>query len=356
MRMIRVYMSSALLSAFLALPLHAQVTYELNGMRIGDKIEKQQIEYVSAGEDGEDAVWDFSGLSPKRQFPIEVAFSADSTEIYEISPERISKYSLSRDSLIYVGYEKPLERIDYQAPIKLLPYPFQYGDSFSSPYTGLGYYCQMHEIETGGNIEVEADGKGSIILSSGDTLKNVLRIHSLRTGFYYMHQEDDTTDIAKSRKKQEIEERYLWYARGYRYPVIETISTAYYDNMNMVSCIQTAYRYNTDDQKHLYDPQNDSILYADSINASQPLSPDIIDYSITTNGRAVNIKYSLTEDASISILLCNHRGMTYRHSHFSMPAGEGYETSIDTSGLQPDTYILYINVNGKVHSEKVTLY
>lgn len=34
---------------------------------------------------------------------------------------------------------------------------------------------------------------------------------------------------------------------------------------------------------------------------------------------------------------------------------QGYEVQIDCNGLRPGIYILYINVNGKVYSEKVTL-
>jgi hypothetical protein len=48
-------------------------------------------------------------------------------------------------------------------------------------------------------------------------------------------------------------------------------------------------------------------------------------------------------------------GMLYRRESFSMPAGEGYSKTVDCTGLLPGTYILYLNVNGKVYTEKVKL-
>lgn len=190
-------------------------------------------------------------------------------------------------------------------------------------------------------------------MDTSDTIPNVIRIHSIRSGAVFMHLENDSTDEAKSRIKQEIEERYQWYARGYRYPLLETVSTSYYKDMDLVSCIQKAYCYAPDSQRTLHDEQNDSIIRIDSIANVQ--AADIFHHEVETIGNQVKLSYSLDEDANITIIVCNHRGMAYRRRSFAMPAGTGYEQSIDCSGLSPDTYILYINVNGKIYSEKIIL-
>ena len=327
------------------------LSYEYNGVRVGDSIRKQQVEYFYSGAEGQNAIWDISDLHFIKEYPVEFCCDSDSVMLYEVSPEQISKYSFSHDSLLLVGMEDPLKRVDYAQPIAMLVYPFEYGDSFSSHYSGKGRYCLTHLIEAEGDVNIEADGYGMLVLSENDTLKNVIRIHSTRTGSLYMHHENDSSEIARSRMKQEIEERFCWYAKGYRYPVLETLSTSYYSNMDLVSCVQSAFYLPLDEQHKLNDEKNDSIQHADSITNQ----PDIIHYNLTNNEGNIKLHYSLSENATITLMVCNHRGMTYRRIHFEKTAGDGYENNIDVSGLPADTYILYINVNGKVYSEKVNV-
>ena len=371
-----------IIAMFASYVIHAQaqnaITHERNGIRLGDRVEKQQVEYVNPGESGENTVWDFSDASAIKSHPTVFFCDSDSIEIIELQPAVINKYALRTDSLLCTGYETPLKSVRYSQPIPLAAYPMQYGDALTLPYSGSGYYCKTHAIQTLGMMDVEADGTGILILSESDTLRNVLRVHSIRTGSIDMHLDVDSTaleeldaaeelcsaeeldameepdSVAKSYVKQEIEERYLWYARGYRYPLFETVTTSYYDNMQLVSCLQSAYRYAPDMQHLLKDEANEAIQQADSI-AEQQNAPDIIRYSIAVNGGIVKIAYSLSDAASVTALICNHRGMAYRRATSSLPAGEGYEISFNCSGLEPDVYIIYINVNGKVYSEKIIL-
>lgn len=327
------------------------VSYDFNAIRVGDNVCKDQIAYLHSANSGKDVTWDFSNMQRQKRYQIDFYCDSDSVIIFELTPDRINKYSADKNALLLVGIENPLEKIDYSEPVKYLEYPFSYGDSFVSPYSGKGTYCKTHNIETSGNIDVEADGAGALILSDEDTISNVIRIHSIRSGAVFMHLDNDSTDEAKSRIKQEIEERYQWYARGYRYPLLETVSTSYYKDMDLVSCIQKAYCYAPELQRTLHDEQNDSIQRIDSISNVQ--IADIFHYKVETIGNQVKLSYSLDEDANITIVVCNHRGMAYRRRSFAMPAGSGYMQNIDCSGLRPDTYILYLNVNGKIYSEKI---
>lgn len=328
-----------------------EISSQFNSVRMGDVLEKQQLPYFDAGLSGEGTVWDLSNIKPINEFPIEYFCDSDSVVIYELTPERINKYKMEGGSFVQIGTENPLEKIEFSVPVKQLCYPFCYGDAFASPYSGTGFYCMTHRIDKRGEADVEADGLGMILLSDEDTIQNVMRIHSIRTGSLSMHADNDSTEEAKARTKQEIEERYQWYARGYRYPLFETVSTSYYDNMDLVSCIQNAYCFVPDKQKVIHDELNDSIQMADSMLSSH--NQGIIHYSVEKTDNRVRLSYSLDKDASITMLVCNNRGMIYRRMSFRQSAGEGYVTDIDCSGLTPDTYILYINVNGKVYSEKI---
>lgn len=344
----------SLLSLTLTLSAQTTITYEYNGKKAGDKLEKQQVDVIDAGDSGENIVWDFSNSHTIETHQIELFCDSDSLEINEIEPTSICKYAFRSDSLLMIGYETPLKKIQYSTPVSQLAYPFEYGSSFFVPYSGTGSYCKTLALSTSGTMDVEADGTGTLILTENDTLRNALRVHSIRTGSIEMHLDGDSIGASNPNMKQEIEESYQWYVRGYRYPLFETRTTSYYDNMDLVSCVQSAYRFLPDMQQLLNDEQNEEILRADSL-AEHLNSSDIIDYNVFVNGGNVKIAYSLSEPANITALLCNHRGMAYRRVSCSMPAGENYELNLDCTGLVPDVYILYINVNGKVYSEKVIM-
>lgn len=330
------------------------ISFENNGIRVGDSIPKQQVEYFYVDETGEDVVWDISELELVRPYIVQFFTDPDSIDIRELTPEHINTYAFREDTLMLIGSETSLEKICYSLPIPLLSYPFYYQDTFEAPYSGTGQYCQTHNVDKNGYINVEADSKGTLILNE-DTLRNTIRVHTIRTGATCMYDEDDSLETRTERMKQEIEERYQWYAKGYRYPILETISTSYYDDMDPISCIQKAFYYAPDLQSLLVDKTNEDIRYADSIAEAKINQPAIMQYTVTTSGSQITISYSLTEDARISILVCNQMGMLYRRESFSMPAGEGYSKTVDCSGLLPGTYILYLNVNGKVYTEKVKL-
>ena len=330
------------------------ISHGNNGIRVGDSIPKQQVEYFYVDETGEDVVWDISELELVRPYIVQFFTDPDSIDIRELTPEHINTYAFREDTLMLTGSETSLEKICYSLPIPLLSYPFYYLDTFDAPYSGTGQYCQTHNVDKNGYINVEADSKGTLILNE-DTLRNTIRVHTIRTGATCMYDEDDSLETRTERMKQEIEERYQWYAKGYRYPILETVSTSYYDDMDPISCIQKAFYYAPDLQSLLVDKTNEDIRYADSIAEAKIKQPDIMQYTVSTSGSQINISYSLTEDARISILVCNQMGMLYRRESFSMPAGEGYSKTIDCSGSLPGNYILYLNVNGNVYTEKVKL-
>ena len=321
---------------------------------ITTQIEMLQVDFLEAGDAGDNMVWEYTTLNPIREYPIESVSNSDSVYITEITPEYINKYVSREDSLLLLSTESPLEKIEFKQPIRLFAYPFTYMDSYEGAYSGTGKYCQTHQIDKEGFINVEVDGRGTLILE-GDTLENVIRIHSTRTGSICMHSNDEDSlydDV--DRMKQEIEDKYQWFAEDCRFPVFETGTTSYYDDMELVSCIQRSLRY-VYDKLSPEEIEEDVLEQEDSLLEIHTDKPQVIQYTISTAGSQVNLSYSLAADANITILVCNHMGMTYRYESFRKPAGDGYVKTIDCSGLRSGTYILYLNVNGTVYSEKVKI-
>ena len=67
------------------------------------------------------------------------------------------------------------------------------------------------------------------------------------------------------------------------------------------------------------------------------------------------IRDDLDQEAPIATIGANHMGFLFLSRQWTQEAGQGYTARLDCTGLRPGVYILYINVNGKVYSEKVTL-
>lgn len=68
-----------------------------------------------------------------------------------------------------------------------------------------------------GKVAIQADGLGKLILSERDTLDNVLRVHTQTTTLMAM--DVNYAEIDSIHPKQEIEDKYEWYYKGFRYPV-----------------------------------------------------------------------------------------------------------------------------------------
>ena len=334
------------------------LTSSLNAPRDSDIIYKCRVKYTKPGDAGKDNCWNFSNASILEK-SYSITYSRDTMlDIVGMEHNSMYKYRVSKDSLVQTGYEEPTTIIRYDHPILQQVYPFSMDMKSSSRYEGEGWYCGDHAMKITGNVEQEADGMGTIILSENDTLKNVLRVHTIRTSATTMTEDTCIADSADGH--QEIEEAYRWYARGYRYPVYETVSRTSYYNLDPVACSQMAFLYLPEDQRILADSLNQVIATRDSAesrndNNNGNNKPDIIKYTVQNSGSSITINYDLTESAHITALICNASGILYRHSERSDTAGEGYTLQIDCSGLRSGQYVLYINVNGKIYNEKINI-
>lgn len=350
----------------LSLNLFSQtIDYETNVPRNGDSMSRQILEYYPEGNEGQTVVWDFSSLSKVSDSDedvfVEYYIDPDSSRLSVADGNVISRFSVFADSLQITGRETILEWIEYDVPQTIMAYPFEYGNSISGSYDGHGTYSSSLNVSVTGNLRVESDAEGIIITDELDTLYNVLRVHTLRTGSVSMHHVTGAELSDSTHIKQEIEERFEWYVRGFRYPLYETTSVTYYDDMKMVYSTQTASRISPSDMYLLDDPVNDSILAYDASIRERMLQPtnttpslsdeDIIHYTFSMDGGTIYLNYDLDSDAILTCIICNKMGMLAVSRREQVIAGSGYIMEFDISSFIPNDYIFYINVNGKVYSE-----
>ncbi|MBQ7157210.1 MAG: hypothetical protein IJR86_05405, partial [Bacteroidaceae bacterium] len=326
------------------------IDYATNAPRIGDVCKRQQVEYFNCGNGGHDVIWDFRGLSATGKVDVTYYLNIGDSVLAAADSERMCKYTLINDTLRMVGYETPLIEMSYSVPQICMTYPFDYGHGISNCFDGQGKYCGELLMHHCGTMIVEADAEGSVMVADGDTLCNVIRVHTLSTNSLGMYAATDTLLSDSSNVKQEIEEKYSWYVRGYRYPMYETVCVSYYDKMNPVSSIRKAYRYLPDNQSFLKDSVNERMLMEDSLALENGL--DVFRYGVEYCNGTLKVVYDADIDVSIDALVCNKQGVLYMRKKECQLAGSDYQMTFDCTGLRNDEYILYMNVNGKVYSEK----
>ncbi|MBE6262360.1 MAG: hypothetical protein E7104_00085 [Prevotella sp.] len=328
---------------------------KLTNMIQTDSIVKYGIEYFDAGDDGEEQLWDFTDVCQSKEKYVVLNKQCNKNTVCSVEPDMTTCYQLQGDSVLLVGNESRLQEIKYESPILSMRYPFTYGDSISKSFLGYGVYCGNHVFKESGAMKLHGDAYGSIILSEKDTIPNVFRVYSLKSYYLAMDMEREALDTAKL--KQVIEEHYQWFARGCRYPIFETIASTSYSNLKPLGTSYKAYCYLPEDQLLLNDSVNMEIQKHDLEEKAHQelLNKDIFHYDIQINDNTILVNYQLDENARVTSLVSNSMGIIYKQKKRNGTAGERFTETIDCSGLVRGQYVLYMNVNGKIYSEKVVL-
>ena len=346
---------SALALLSVTTPVRGQIN--LSGMEpvSADSLVKSRIRYFSPGMGGRNRVWDFS-QKLRSKGSSQVKFVKDSTGVVSfIEPGRIGYYLTTPDTLVLLGSESPLEKREYAVSKVTRKFPLAYGDSISKPFWCKGMYCGDHPFREVGTTTVKVDADGVIVLAENDTLRNVLRVHTIDS--YAVCMGLDSVALDTARLTQVIDEHYEWYLPGAQYPIIEDVTSTTFFDMDAIGTTRYACCNLLEDEAACYvtpdDEDRTDVQYGFS-EEGQPI-PYIIHYDIETQGKVIHMSYDLDEEATITTIVANQMGMVYMSRQWTQEAGQGYSTQVDCNGLRSGMYILYINVNGKVYSEKVTL-
>ena len=336
-------------------PVHGQVNLTEMDSPSADSLLKSRIRYFSPGKGGRNRVWDFSNKLGSKGFS-QVKFMRDSMGVLSlIEPGKISYYRTTPDTLILLGSESPLEKREYAREKVSVKFPLEYGDSISKDFRCEGMYCGDHPFREVGTTTVKVDAEGSIVLAENDTVKNVRRVHTIDS--YSIRMDFDSAALDTAKLTQVIDERYEWYLPNSQYPIIEDVTSTTYHNMEAIGATRYAYCNLPEDHVACYITpiDEDETDEQEGFFEEDQQIPDIIHYEIETLGKVVQISYDLDEEATILTIIANHMGTFCISRQWTQEAGHGYSVQIDCNGLRPGIYILYINVNGKVYSEKVTL-
>lgn len=372
-----------LISIILLLPAciaSAQIDIRYNSPRPGDEIIKQQVEYKDPGRDGSNVIWDFGKLES-----INDEYSLVYSEPYLIDK---SQYIMGRDTipskeikqgelligtehntmyyyrikdnaLWVLGHENPATILKYDRPMLSMAYPTHYGQSQSKEYTSKGLYSSRIPFETSGNVQIQADAFGSIILPDGDTLSHVMRTRTTQT-------------IEETIKKISGEnvtlnttvETYKWHAKGYRYPIFETVK-AYRQGSDQETQFNTAFFFPPQDHFYLDDDKENLAVLdslwnlnqkAEEIDTGNTTKPTPLTYNFYPNPveTQLHIECLLEASSDITITLHSLDGRLMKTIKDPKQPQGLYHKTIDCSGLSQGTYILKIQTdNNPITTDKI---
>lgn len=256
-----------LLSPILAndgMPLVNGLTIEENCMRGGDYLQRIEIPFRHTMLSDTLLLWDFGGMDTNSKIVTTQFYSPECGIIIE--SENRENHILSIDTIsinTYMHYRGGLN-LRYYIP-ETITYPVLCGSTQKNKFFAEGQLGSNTYIKNAGFTSLSASNVGNVVTPDGDTIMNVLRTHYHRTG---------TTHIDNSFKKSfnvtgdtmlfssdsicywlandsvtHTVDKWQWYVRGFRYPVIEmrNYRTFYYGIPS--DSIQVAYYYPIEQQQ-----------------------------------------------------------------------------------------------------------
>jgi hypothetical protein len=221
------FLFSAIIGLTISLPLlFAQVTLQYATHSLAEGIDNSMIlcNYAESGEGGENMVWDFSGLANKKGFTgtLNSAASTNNSTLFPAANIELGEFNhrfyfkATPQSIEHVGYASTsgnYKEFLHKSFVKM-KYPFGFGDYYSGDFYGDYQYGTREGRIENGFYSVEGDAYGTLILPGNITLKNVLRVKTVknfnRVGENYTQQVSMTT--------------YRYYDQA-RYPRLTLIKT-----------------------------------------------------------------------------------------------------------------------------------
>lgn len=327
--------------------------------RQGEAVHRQVVEGVATGEAGDSAVWDWSHAvvmdGNRRMRHLNLGDSV----IVRIEDGRQHIYRLHGDSLLWTGMETPqLHLADSLAPLAI-KYPFQRGDSITSPFYFKGHYSGQNAVDVTGALTVVADGQGTLILPD-DTVPGVLRVREQLECRLAVGRGPANSPVGDGcdslLRLNQI--RHRWYSANHRYPLAETMESTHLTpngdildhNMICVMCAPSVQDY---DIGVLESPCE---RYLDDRDGDAGGGSLIASLNVDTSSRPAMVELTTTADADVQMTLSDVYGRVYA----SLPRGRAiggtaFCRDVDTSRLPSGDYLLHVQVGNETRLHRFSI-
>ncbi|MBQ9215244.1 MAG: hypothetical protein IJ159_00625 [Prevotella sp.] len=209
-----------------------QVNQVQNRLRGDDATERKQVQANGFDLQDKNKVWSLEEMDLSSK-TIKIEYTNAGDTLTGLERGNRTYFQQTDKGISIIGSENVQTLISYDMPETWLQFPMQQGDSVCGYFNGTGKYCDRLFMRRFGTYLTKADAQGEIVLPEGDTLRNVLRLHTVR----YVGTITAPIDTMKYKKPaftvdsiithlapntaRMREDVYRWYADGYRYPVLE---------------------------------------------------------------------------------------------------------------------------------------
>ncbi len=343
--------------------------------RIGDKIYRTTIENFNIENTDDSCFWDFSDIKTHDSFSTEYASDYEHKDIIaKIYGNTRYYYSQDSVSINNTGYENNNISVEYDKPQTIILFPLLYGKKKEGIFHGSCMYCENTYSRIFGTYSIEVDGKGKLLLPEGKTIDEVYRVHTSKkthqTIYENIHTKSELEEyiyinhpftddrikniISNSKNSVSCIEAYTWYAKDYRYPIIEAF--VYGKKGNDINR-SIAYYCDPEEQEKLYDTENEKIRKETNSKENKKNIEELrsekkgnsLQYNIITNRNNVIIKNQT--DYEIYITVADSAGITYK-SACGKPKSDSY---LDITELKHGEYIIYIRIYDTIYTEKINI-
>lgn len=239
--------------------------------------------------------------------------------------------------------------MDYVQP-QLRSRSFEYGSAAEASFRGQGLFNSCHALAATGTVSVVADGTGTILTDDGDTIRNVLRVHTVRTVSTVISPDSVIGEDAVC--CLEVSESYEWFKGDETHPVMECTSVTSYRGDTILYVGKSAFRRVL---PGLRDSNETEVSASREGNSYLGQQESHIRYHISSIGKVVLVDIHADTPTRGSFLLCDAAGVVYRSGVYMTDDTGGAQISVDCNGLRSGEYVMYFNTGDEVTARKVRL-
>ncbi|GHT31787.1 hypothetical protein FACS189434_02190 [Bacteroidia bacterium] len=313
------------------------LTYATHGMQKGDVLTLTELANITAGDGGANQIWDYSAATLNGKTSTLDYQSTDGKTFAVLqNGDMTVNHSVSDKGKLYYGLQSENAIIEFDEPLTELAFPFRYQSQVAGDLKGTYTDLNSGKAEKiDGAYSVTADGYGTLILPNGVTLSKVLRVTYVK---------DYTQDLGNASYHITVK-HYLYYAAESRYPVLQIK-----DAKTSCDCgcnhneLTAAYNANVTPQ----------VAPKQRVEAPQNLVAELL-YTVYPNptDKELHIDYDILANAKVKISLLDFSGKKVKNVLNAKQELGAYSTAVNVENLPSGNYILELQVNDKVYTEKI---
>lgn len=344
------------------------ITFANNAFRAGDACELKELTWTQN-------IWDLTETqSLSKHLKERIEGCAPDTIVCLREGNRY--YYQSKDNTQYlIGTENNQELVRYDLPERTMSYPFQLHDSICGYFHGMGKFCDRLFLRKCGSYKTKYEQLAALFLPDGNIIKEAAVVRTVRLlatlsapidtiSQNDVYSQDSIENELANNPSLEKEETYRIYAKGYRYPIVESFCKKVVSSDSVI--YQRIFYRSAESQEFLpLDESNQNIRRnaqnldsqtESSFYYTDDIGKETSTFQINYNNSSHQLSVSSTNASAVDVtlILSDNQGRVYKQSKGKVTLE--VPVIINCAGMPTGQYILYINQNSNtINIEKFNI-